>query len=111
MRRLPFVATILGVALLATGILGLRAAAAGAQAQRSELRADAVQVSGDFQAYFERAASLNLLLAENPSFSSFYTRYHADRSQLRRDGPVVTSMSRALSYLQVLYPGSIGEAC
>src|SRR3982750_19584 len=111
MRRFPFVAAILAVGLLAAGVLGLRAASTGAAAQRSELRADAVQISGDFQAYFERAASLDLLLAQDPSFQTAFQRYYADRVALARGGPLVTTMNSALAYLQVLYRGSIGEAC
>jgi diguanylate cyclase (GGDEF)-like protein len=111
MRRLPFIAALIGVALLASGALAARSASSSTDAQRSALRSDSVHISGQFQAYFERAASLDLLLAQNPSFVAFYREHHADRSLLARSGPVVAAMNDALRYLEVLYPGSIGEAC
>jgi diguanylate cyclase (GGDEF)-like protein len=111
MRRFPFLAASLAVALIAVGVFGVRAAATSEAAQASELRADAMQIGGDFQAYFERAASLDLLLAQNPSFDAFYGQGRGDRAKLAEGGPVVAAMNRALAYLQVLYPGSIGEAC
>jgi diguanylate cyclase (GGDEF)-like protein len=98
-RRTPLLALMVGVVLLAVGLL----VTAGAFAQRREqLRTsqrDAEQVASAFTAYFERARSLDLLLAENQAFAL-------------KDGAIDRdAANRALRYLEVLYPGSIGEAC
>jgi diguanylate cyclase (GGDEF)-like protein len=71
------------------------------QRQHDEtLRHDADRVATAFTSYFERARSLDLLLAQNPVF-----RPPAGREIDNADA------NRALLYLEDLYPGTIGEAC
>lgn len=100
MRKGPFLATILGVAMLASGLLLWT----GAQAQqRTQVRAldhDARQVSASFSAYFERARSLDLLLAQDPALS-----------QATAGEQGLFDANRALRFLQSLYAGVAGEAC
>src|SRR3954470_14061479 len=96
-RRLPFVSTLLGVVLLATGLMVTAGAIAQSRAQQATLRRDTAQVAAAFSAYFERARSLDLLLAQNQTLAEGIVDQEA--------------LNRALRYLQVLYPDMIGEAC
>ena len=99
MRRLPFLATLVGVVLLATGLMVTAQAITQGREQQATLRRDAAQVAASFTSYFDRAHSLDLLLAQNQTFavSSAGT---IDRG----------AVNRALQYLQVLYPDAIGRA-
>lgn len=102
LRLTPFVALLAGVTLLATGVLFTANALSQEQRQRQALDRDAEQVASSFTAYFERARSLDLVLARNQAF-------HRDEGA---EGAVDrSSASSALAYLEVLYPDSIGEAC
>jgi diguanylate cyclase (GGDEF)-like protein len=61
--------------------------------------------------YFERARSIVLLTARNPSFADFYEAPGSRRAKIAEGGPVVGETNQALDYLQELYPTSIGESC
>ena len=100
LRVTPFVALVLGVTLLAAGLLLTTGAIAQGHQQQRTLQRDAAQVSDSFSSYFERARSLNLLLAHDQTFTP-------------SEGGVVdrVAASRVLAYLEVLYPHAIGEAC
>jgi diguanylate cyclase (GGDEF)-like protein len=100
MRRLPFLATLVGVVLLATGLMFTAEGVAQAREQHATLQHDAAQVAASFSSYFERAGSLDLLLAQN-QVSAVTPSGALDRA----------SLNRALRYLQVLYPDTVGEAC
>ena len=100
LRITPFVALLLGVTLLAGGLLITASARAQEQQQRRTLQRDAAQVSASFSAYFERARSLDLLLAQDRAFVP------TPQGTTDRD-----AANRALGYLEVLYPDAIGEAC
>jgi diguanylate cyclase (GGDEF)-like protein len=97
---MPFFAMLLGVVLLAAGLMATAVAFAQERKQQTGLQRDAAQVSASFSSYFERARSLNLLLAQNQTFAV------ATQGSVNRE-----AANRALSYLEVLYPGAIGEAC
>jgi diguanylate cyclase (GGDEF)-like protein len=99
-RRTPLLALMVGVVLLAVGVLVTAGAFAQQREQRRTSQRDADQVASAFSAYFERARSLDLLLAENQAFDL------TARGGVDRD-----AANRALRYLEVLYPGAIGEAC
>ncbi|MEY2437570.1 MAG: hypothetical protein QOF97_2406 [Acidimicrobiaceae bacterium] len=99
-RVTPFVALLLGVALLATGLLLTTSAVGQEHQQQRTLQRDAAQVSAAFTAYFERARSLDLLLAQERSFAA------SEQGLVDRD-----AANSALGYLQVLYPAAIGEVC
>ena len=100
LRFTPFVALVLGVTLLAAGLLLTTGAIAQGHQQEHTLQRDAAQVSDSFSSYFERARSLNLLLAHDETFTP-------------PAGGVVdrSAASRALADLEDLYPNAIGEAC
>jgi diguanylate cyclase (GGDEF)-like protein len=104
MRKLPLLALLVGVVMLATGPLIIAGAHTQQRHEDEALRYGATRVAANFASYFERAQSLDLLLAENPN--------------LRRipDGDLVdpetnAEANKALEYLERLYPDSIGEAC
>ncbi len=100
MRRTPFVALLVGVVLLSAGLLGMAGALAQEKQQHKTLQRDAAQVASAFSSYFERARSLDLLLAQSPAFRPPGGR-QVDNGEA----------NRALVYLEHLYPGAIGEAC
>src|SRR4051812_30220219 len=100
MRRRPYVALLLGVVLLCVGLLATAAAVAQDRQQDRTLQRDAAQVALAFSSYFERARSLDLLLAQDRAFRP--------QSGTRPDN---ADLNRALSYLERLYPGAIGEVC
>jgi diguanylate cyclase (GGDEF)-like protein len=100
MKVTPFVALLLGVTLLAVGLLVTMGAVAQDHQQRRTLGRDASQVSAAFSSYFERARSLDLLLAQDQAFVP------SEKGIVGRD-----AANRALGYLEVLYPDVIGEAC
>ena len=100
LRLTPFVALVLGVTLLAAGLMLTAGVIAQSHQQQHTLQRDAGQVSDSFSAYFERARSLDLLLAHDQTFTP-------------PAGGVVDNdeANRALTYLEVLYPHAIGEVC
>jgi diguanylate cyclase (GGDEF)-like protein len=100
MRRTPFIALLVGVVLLSAGLLAMAGSVAQERQQDRTLQRDAAQVASAFTSYFERARSLDLLLAQSPAFRP-------------PDGGKVENAqaNRALVYLERLYPGAIGEAC
>ena len=93
MRRLPFVALLVGVVLLAVGLLAMSGALAQERQQQKMMERDALQTASAFGSYFERARSLDLLLAQNPAFRP-------------GDGEDIdnSDANRALAYLQRLFP-------
>jgi diguanylate cyclase (GGDEF)-like protein len=100
MRRSLPAALLLGVALLSGGLLATAGAVAQEHQQSRNLERDAVQVATAFTSYFERARSLDLLLAQSPAVSP------------QPNAPFDNAAAnRALEYLEQLYPGAIGEAC
>jgi diguanylate cyclase (GGDEF)-like protein len=99
-RSTPFLALMIGVSLLAVGLVLTTTALAQEHRQAQSLQRDADQIATAFGAHFERARSLNLLLAQNQAIGP-----------LDADEVDLGATNDALAYLQVLYPDSIGEAC
>jgi diguanylate cyclase (GGDEF)-like protein len=62
------------------------------------------------QDYFERARAITLLSSHNPAFRDFYERPRSRASHIRSERGS-GEINAALSYLERLYPSSIGEAC
>ncbi|MDX6373424.1 MAG: hypothetical protein QOD98_2412 [Nocardioidaceae bacterium] len=102
MRKVLAVTLLAGVVLLAVGPLAIVGSLAQQRQQDKALQTEATQVAAAFTSYFERARSLDLLLAQNPALH-------------QRPGTVTPeandAANRALEYLERLYPGAIGEAC
>jgi diguanylate cyclase (GGDEF)-like protein len=100
MRRLPSVFLVAGIVLLSVGLLTMAGARAQQRQQDETLQHDASQVAAAFTSYFDRARSLDLLLAQSPAL-----RTHAGEDF------DTAQANHALGYLERLYPGAIGEAC
>ena len=111
MRRVSFVGTLLGAVLLTFGLLGMSSVRTARTQQVADLRRDVERSVSEFDAYFERARSLVLLLSQDPAFSDFYRLHDGDRRVLRTDERAMAKLVRPLRYLETLYPGRIGEAC
>jgi diguanylate cyclase (GGDEF)-like protein len=105
-RRMPLIVLLAGVILLAAGLLTTAGSLAQQRQQDKALQRDAAQVSAAFTSYFERARSLDLLLAQNPAVRPRGVAGSAGVSKT-----VNAQANRALGYLEHLYPGAIGEAC
>ena len=103
---MPLVALLAGVILLAVGLLTTAEALAQQRQQDEALQRDAAQVSAAFTSYFERARSLDLLLAQSPA-----VRPLGVDGSVAVDKAVNARANRALAYLERLYPDAIGEAC
>ena len=61
--------------------------------------------------YFARARSLTLVTAANPAFREFYEAPGDRREKVVGNTLFIRDAKGALSYLEQLFPGSIGEAC
>ena len=103
--------------LLAIGLLSIAIAAAAADhgkasdARERTLVAEAKEHAGKLDHYFSRARSLTLVTARNPAFRDFYRAPGDRRAKVEAGGVHVTQANEALSYLEELFKGSIGEAC
>src|SRR3954451_10109487 len=102
MRKLLVVALLTGVVLLAVGPLAIAGSLAQQRQQDKALQTEASQVADAFTSYFERASSLDLLLAQNPAL-------HQTPGTVTPEANAAAN--HALEYLERLYPGAIGEAC
>jgi len=73
------------------------------------MRADAVAHASSLKEYFERAQSVNLLLAHDAALRQFDPS-RAKRSA-RQTQAAMAQAGAAMAYLEQLYPGRISEAC
>jgi len=110
--RLPVLVTgLLGVVLLAASLVGT--ITAGREAALADLdfklNSEVTSHAHDLKGYFERAQSINLLLAHDSVFQQFAPR----QGQLPAPhaGVAAVEAGEALAYLETLYPGRISEAC
>lgn len=110
-RLLRFVTAAMGVALLAGAILST--ATAGRDAALAELdnalSSDAVLRASALQEYFERAESIELLLANDSALAQF--EKGSDQLSAPQVAAASAQAAKAMAYLQELYPGQISEAC
>ena len=111
-RTVTFLALAASVALLAAGIgLGLRDRGQKQRSAEQELSSKAADQATKLEDYFERARSIMLLTAQNPSFRTFYTDAGGRRAKIAARTPAIRDSENALVYLETLYPATIGEAC
>ena len=103
MRKSALVVLLTGLVLLVLGPLAVAESAASQREQDKTLQNDAAQLASGFTAQFERARSLNLLVAQNPLV------HHTSSEVLSPE--VNAEANRALAGLLSLYPGAIVEAC
>ncbi|MFC5379360.1 putative bifunctional diguanylate cyclase/phosphodiesterase [Aquipuribacter nitratireducens] len=113
-RRTEFLRTVSllgGLALLVIAVVS--AVHAARQSARTDLDAalavEATSQAGELAEYFDRARSLNLLLAQDSAFRRFEPGPDApqDDEAVELGGEAAA----ALAYLERLYPGRISEAC
>jgi diguanylate cyclase (GGDEF)-like protein len=108
----PLIALLLAIGLLSVAV----GAALSDQAREREkldrqLSGEAKEQSQRLEAYFARARSLMLITAHNPAFRDFYSQPGARHEKIAIQGPELRKARGALSYLEDLFPGNIGEAC
>jgi diguanylate cyclase (GGDEF)-like protein len=100
-------------------VLMLAAALAVAAVQRNADRTDqaarlanaAQQYATLLNNYFERARSSVLITSQNPEFAEFYEARGSRVAKVDAQIEELRRATRALAYLESLYPNSIGEAC
>jgi len=118
-RRVPRSAWVVVLLVLGVGLVPLGLGASVLQAKEREHQRAAIDraLTGEVTAqvsalheYFERARSVILVTAQNPSFGDFYSLPGTRVERIRADGPVLQQAGEALAYLERLYPTSIGEA-
>ncbi|HEY8719810.1 bifunctional diguanylate cyclase/phosphodiesterase [Pengzhenrongella sp.] len=95
-----FVVLPIGAALLSAGALGASLALAQDRTEDRTLVHEAVRVSEAVTTYLDRERSLDLLLAQNPTFAPLVGGHIS-----------YAEANRVLAYMEDLYPGEIGEAC
>jgi len=112
MRAAAFLALVIGVLLLAGGAaLGVRERSQKHLAVDHTLTNRVDQDASRLEAYFERARSVVLITAHNPSFREFYEESGSRLAKVKKRGPALRNAEVAMNYLEQLYPTSIGEAC
>jgi diguanylate cyclase (GGDEF)-like protein len=105
---------LVAVVLLLLAIAGAFSSYAREQERLNRrLSAEARTRAQAIDAYWTRARSLTLLMANNPAFSEVYDDQESSMVEMggRHNGPAVKQASAALAYLEKLFPHSVGEAC
>ena len=112
LRAAALLAIVMGGLLLAGGAaLGVRERSHAQLARDHTLTNRVDEDASRIEAYFERARSVVLLTAHNPSFEDFYDAPGSRVEKVAARIPAIRGAEAALDYLERLYPGSIGEAC
>ena len=106
------VAVALGVVMFGAAALGTvqDGRAADVQDLDRTLRADAAVTAHGLQEYFDRASTVNLLLAHDTAFTQFAPGSRPAAADTAGAGGA-RAASDAMAYLEELYPGRISEAC
>jgi diguanylate cyclase (GGDEF)-like protein len=112
-RLVRLAALLLGLGLLALSLVSGVVTSRGRVTAEVDgsLVAGLTEQAGALQDYFERARSIDLLTASNPSFRDFYAAPGTTVDKIRAGGPLMQRIDDALLELEKLYPGRIGEAC
>ncbi len=111
-RTFWLIAAILGISLVPLGYAFEHQSKNNAKAalERS-LEQASTQEASTLENYFERARSVTLISAHNPSFKHFYSEPGSLSQRVAAGGQVMDEANSALGYLETLFPGIIGEAC
>ncbi len=109
-RLTRVVTALLGVGLLAVALASTVAAgrASAVDDLDHELTTRATASAAALSEYFDRARSINLLLANDAAFDGYRPGEVAGDLAPAASGD---SANRAMAYLETLYPGRISEAC
>lgn len=114
LSALRVVGLVLAVGLLPLAI-GIAFVQRGADShaddtRRRALSGEARTQATNLQAYFDRSRSLILLAARDAAIRQLVNTPGGRRGQLSAEGDL-TTVNRALGFLERLYPTAIGEAC
>jgi diguanylate cyclase (GGDEF)-like protein len=112
-RTLKLTALIVAIGVVPLLIVGVLIAQRGSDhaAVDSALVSRANVQATELEAGFARGRTIALLMASNPSFGDFYNEPGTRTEKIAAEGPTIDRVHRALSYLEKLYPGQIGEVC
>ena len=112
MRAVSFAGLILGVVLIpvALGLTKLNHDHHVSQTERP-LVAQTDEHGGALDSYLARARSITLLTANSPAFANVLGEPGTRAARVQRHGRSIREVTHHLSYLEKLYPTSIGEAC
>jgi hypothetical protein len=112
MRAVSFAALIVGVLLIpsAFGVAKLDHDRVASQLDRS-LIAETEEHGGALDGYFARSRSTILLTANSPAFANVLAEPGTRAQKVRRGSRSTREVTQQLSYLEQLYPTSIGETC
>ncbi|MFZ0322821.1 MAG: methyl-accepting chemotaxis protein [Actinomycetes bacterium] len=115
MRSMRVPALVLGVTLLASacGIAATSVQNADQKAseQNTELITAARNTETMITQQFERAASINLLMAKNPAYAEFFQAKGTNDAKINQDIAPLAEARSQLAYVQTLFPGAVGESC
>jgi diguanylate cyclase (GGDEF)-like protein len=110
--RAPLAAGVLGITLLSLAVgMTVSSYHEHRNDERAALRQAAASQAQALDNYFARARALTKLLAHNPAYSDFYATPGTRLQKVGAQVPAVRQANGSLSYLEQLYPNSIGEAC
>ena len=112
-RTLKLTALIVAIGLVPLLIVGVLIAQRGSDhaAVDSALVSRANVQATELEAGFARGRTIALLMASNPSFADFYLEPGTRMQKVAAQGPTIDRVHKALTYLETLYPGQIGEVC
>ena len=111
-RAATFLGFAVGVLLLVGSIgLAVRERSQKQLALDNQLTTAVTQESASLREYFLRARAIMLLTSHSPAFKEFYDLPGDRLKKVKTSGPVMGKINEALTYLERLYPNSIGEAC
>ena len=89
-----------------------RASAAHSRTELDQrLTSEAAAERQALRVYFSRARTIDLLLAQRSEFSEFYKQPGTLDRRISGNGQSIREINGVLTYLEHLYPQSIGEAC
>ena len=101
-----------GVVLVAVGVgVGVLHGRSDRQTLDRRLHVEARQRAAAIVDYFDRAADVMLLSAQNPAFGNFYDLPGTREQKLVDGNAALEEAAAALAYMVRLYPDSIGEVC
>ena len=115
MRSMRVPALVLGFTLLATAgglaVTQLQQADAQAGDQNTELVTAARNIETQITEQFERAASINLLMAKDGLYRDYFEANGTNAQKINRDIVPLQDAAAQLKYVQTLFPGGVGESC
>jgi len=92
-------------------VLRLQQAQTRAADQNTQLVTSARNLATQVNQQLQRAASIDLAMAQNPSYLAFFAEPGTDEQKIAQHGPVLQQITHQLAYVQSLFPADVGEAC